>query len=110
MRMAYLAAGVISLVLVPSFAAAQSGRVTPSGSDTAVQSARADQSIVLSGVATDAHIADPEDKIVFNGHVMRVGDYVAAVSASTEAVRRLRSPEKHNRESVPPTPPLKQNR
>jgi hypothetical protein len=63
--------------------------------------------VVLSGVAKTAKIADPNDRVVFNGFVMRVADFVAAVSSSSEALQRLRTPETHNHESHQPTPPLK---
>lgn len=63
--------------------------------------------VVLSGVAVTAKIANPDDKIVFNGQVMRMADFVAAVSSNTEAVQRLRNQEKHSRETAPPTPQSK---
>ena len=63
--------------------------------------------VVLSGVATSAHIADPNERVVFSGRVMRMADFVAAVSSSTEAVPHPRNPEKRNREKDPPTPPSK---
>lgn len=67
-----------------------------------------DDVIVLSGVATTARIADPEERVVFNGRVMRMADYVAAVSSSTEAVQHLHTQEMRNREKDQPTPQLKQ--
>ena len=63
--------------------------------------------VVFSGVATTARIADPNERVVFNGHVMRMADFVAAVSSSSGAIQNLRIPEKHNRETVQPTPPSK---
>ncbi|HEV2352123.1 MAG TPA: hypothetical protein VG028_20005 [Terriglobia bacterium] len=62
--------------------------------------------VVLSGVATTARIADPEERVVFSGRVMRMADFVAAVSSSNEAVRRLHNQEKHNREKDQPVRPL----
>jgi len=54
--------------------------------------------VVLSGVATTARIADPNERIVFNGHVMRMADFVAAVSSGNEVVRHLHIQEKRNHE------------
>jgi len=65
------------------------------------------QMVVLSGTATRARIADPNERVVFSGRVMRMADYVAAVSSSTEAVQRLRIQEMRNREKDQPTPPSK---
>jgi len=61
--------------------------------------------VVLSGVAKTARIAGPNERVVLNGRVMRMADYVAAVSSSTEALQRLRTQEKHNPEKDPPVPP-----
>jgi|SRR5580704_3334977 hypothetical protein len=61
--------------------------------------------VVFSGVSTKAHIADPNERVAFNGQVMRMADFVAAVSSGNEAVQRLRNPEKHNREKDQPTQP-----
>lgn len=63
--------------------------------------------VVFSGVATTARISDPNERVVFNGRVMRMADFVAAVSSSSGAIQNLRIPEKHNRETVQPTPPSK---
>jgi hypothetical protein len=63
--------------------------------------------VVFSGVATTARVADPNERVVFNGRVMRMADFVAAVSSSSGAVQHLRTPEKHNRETERPTPPSK---
>ena len=79
-----------------------------SQSQTKESVARTGQSVdtvVFSGVATKAHIADPNERVVFNGQVMRMADFVAAVSSGNEAVQRLRNPEKQNREKDQPTPP-----
>jgi hypothetical protein len=65
--------------------------------------------VVLSGIATTARVADPNELVVFSGRVMRMADFVAAVSSSNEAVQHLRTPEKRNHEKdqqVPPSKPL----
>ncbi|MGA2987033.1 MAG: hypothetical protein ABSG32_24810 [Terriglobia bacterium] len=54
--------------------------------------------VVLAGVATTARIADPNERVVFNGHVMRMADFVAAVSSGNEVVRHLHIQEKRNHE------------
>jgi hypothetical protein len=69
--------------------------VTVKGTDT----------IILSGTAKTARIADPNERVVFSGRVMRMADFVAAVSSSTEGVQRLRNQEMHNRETGQPAPP-----
>jgi len=61
--------------------------------------------IVLSGTASTARIADPNEPVVFTGRVMRMADYVAAMSASTAAEQHLHIQEMHNRETNPPTQP-----
>lgn len=63
--------------------------------------------VVLTGVATTARIADPNEPVVFNGRVMRMADFVAAVSSSNGAVQRLHNPEKQNHEKDQPVPPSK---
>lgn len=61
--------------------------------------------VVLTGTASTAHIADPNERVVFNGRVMRMADFVAAVSSSNEAIQRLRTQEMRSREKDLPTPP-----
>src|SRR5438309_1616170 len=58
-----------------------------------------EQTIVLSGTATTARIADPAEQVVVNGQVMKMSDFVAAVSSSTAAVQRLHTQETHTRGS-----------
>lgn len=80
----------------------------PQHADTQSQSAqKSDEVVVFSGVATTARIADPNERVVFSGRVMRMADFVAAVSASSEAVQHLCTLEKQNREKAQPVPPLK---
>ena len=66
--------------------------------------------IVLSGVATTARIADPNEPVLFSGYVMRMSDFVAVVSSNSEAVQRLRTPEMRSREKDQPVPPSKPSR
>lgn len=115
----HLRAAFLSFLAVPAFASMlivspalgqqQQTKEPPSKSSSLMPSETAEQPgiVVLSGVATSAHIADPNERVVFNGRVMRMADFVAAVSSSTEAVPRPRNPEKRNREKDPPTPPSK---
>jgi len=63
--------------------------------------------VVLSGIATTARIADPNELVVFSGRVMRMADFVAAVSSSSEAVQHPHIPEKRSREKDQQVPPLK---
>lgn len=60
--------------------------------------------ITLSGIATTARIADPNERVLFSGHVMRMEDFVAAVSSSSAEVPRPRIPVTHNRETDQPIP------
>lgn len=86
---------------------ASAGQVTIMQSQptqTAVTEAQTADHIVLSGVASTARIADPNERVVFNGRVMRMQDFVAAASASSVTEPRLHSPEKHNREKAQPVP------
>ena len=92
------------------YAQAQATTPPPAPPAPAIQSQSAqktDEVVVFSGVATTARIADPNERVVFSGHVMRMADFVAAVSASSEAVQHLRTLEKQNREKVQQVPPLK---
>lgn len=59
--------------------------------------------VVLSGTSTTGRIADPNEKVVFSGYVMRVADFVEAVSSNTEEIQRLHTPEMHNHETGQPT-------
>jgi hypothetical protein len=61
--------------------------------------------VVSSGVATTGRVADPNERIVLNGYVVRMADFVAQVSSNTEAVQRLHTPETHSHEQVGPIPP-----
>ena len=67
-------------------------------------SAASDGVVVLSATATTARIADPNEPVVFSGHVMRMADFVAAVSSSSATEQRPHTPETHNHEKVPPVP------
>ena len=51
--------------------------------------------------ATTARIADPNEPVVFSGRVMRMADFVAAVSSSNAVVQRLHTPEMRNHETSP---------
>jgi hypothetical protein len=104
MRMLLLA---LLSVAIPARAQQSSPPPSPSAAPDTQAAQKNDEVIVLSGVATTAHIADPNERIVFSGRVMRVADFVAAVSASSEAVQHLRTQEKQNREKAQPVPPLK---
>jgi len=61
--------------------------------------------ITMSGRATSARIADPNERVVFSGQVMRMADFVAAVSSSTAAAQRPHTQEMHSRETNPLAPP-----
>jgi hypothetical protein len=68
--------------------------------------AQQQETVTLTGQATTARIADPSEKVVFNGRVMRMADFVAAVSSSNAMVQHLRNQEMRNREKGSPTPLL----
>jgi len=63
------------------------------------------ETVTLSGPATTAHIADPNERLVFNGRVMRMADFVAAFSSSNVAAPRPHNQEMRSHEISPPTPP-----
>jgi hypothetical protein len=69
----------------------------------------APDTVVLSGTATTARIADPNEPILFSGRVMRMADFVAAFSSNNAAAQHPRTPEMHNREIVQPVPPSPQS-
>ena len=105
--MAYLAL-VFLFVLLPTIKGQEQPQEPTSKTNvTSPDRPTSTGTIVLSGVATTGRIADANERIVFNGWVMRVADFVAAVSSSNEAVLHLRTPEKHNHEKDQPAPPLK---
>lgn len=95
---------VAMTLTIPAYSYAQAPQSAPAN---APQNQRKDDVVVFSGVATTARIADPNERVVFSGHVMRMADFVAAVSSSSEAVQRLHTPETRNHEKAPPTPPSK---
>ena len=97
---------LFALLAVAIPAAGQQSTPTPPAKSSP-ETPKSEDVVVLSGVATTARIADPNERVVFNGHVMRMADFVAAVSSSSGAVQRLHTPEKRNRETDQPTPPLK---
>jgi hypothetical protein len=95
-----------SLLLIAGFLASpvySHGQTSQSSKNSQAQAS--DDVVVFSGVATTARIADPNERVVFNGRVMRMADFVAAVSSSTEAARRLHNQEKHSHETDQPAPP-----
>jgi hypothetical protein len=55
---------------------------------TPPNNAKNTDTIVLSGVATTARIADPNEPVVFNGYVMRMSDFVAAVWFRPDSCRK----------------------
>jgi hypothetical protein len=104
--MRLLILGLLAVAL-PAFGQQQTSANTPTPQKPAPAPENNEERVVLSGIATTAHIADPNERVVFNGRVMKMADYVAAVSSSSEAVQRLRNLEKQNREKDQPTPPSK---
>ena len=82
--------------------AQQDSKDAPAKTVTTFHSQADRDTIVVSGISTTARIADPNEKVVFNGRVMRMADFVAAVSSSSASVQRLHSPEKHSHEKVQP--------
>jgi len=92
----FLAMSDVSTVKVTIPDPAQNTQQTNSGT------AGITSTIVLSGVASTARIADPNERVVFNGRVMRMEDFVAAVSSSSAVVQHPRNPEKHNHEKAQP--------
>jgi hypothetical protein len=77
----------------------------PEEQSTAPSVTASSDTVVLSGTATTARIADPNEPVVFSGRVMRMADYVAAVSSNNAAAQHPRTPEMRNREKVQPVPP-----
>lgn len=67
----------------------------------------ASDTVVLSGTATTARIADPNEPVLFSGRVMRMADFVAAVSSNNAAAQHPRTPEMRNREKDQPVLPSK---
>jgi hypothetical protein len=105
------------LILFPSVVASQDHKSKPTADAKDKQTTKEvkavdsdinnSETVVLSGIATTARIADPNERVFFSGRVMRMADYVAAVSSSTEAIQHLRNLEKHNREKDQPVQPSK---
>lgn len=60
--------------------------------------------ITLSGTATNAKTADPNERVLFSGRVMRMSEFVAAVSSSNAGTLRPHTPETHSRETDPLAP------
>ena len=109
----FLGLNVCAVLALSSPATAQEHSTKTQANKSEV-TAPADQTktdtIVLSGVATTARIADPNEPVVFSGYVMRMSDFVAAVSSNSEAVQHLRTPETRSREKDQPVPPSKPSR
>jgi len=107
LRPMHALAGLV-LLLFCGYAQAQEPKTEPTSPTAAQEKEAKPDTVVLSGVATTARVADPNERVVFSGRVMRMADFVAAVSSSIEEVQRLRNLEKRSRETAPPTPPSKQ--
>src|ERR1700723_210750 len=62
--------------------------------------------VTVSGTTSKSRVLAPDEKLVVNGQVVRVADFLSALSLldSLEG-QNLRSPEIRNREIVKPTPP-----
>lgn len=64
----------------------------------------APDTVVLSGTAKTARIADPNEPVVFSGRVMRMADFVAAVSSSSAAAQHPHIQEMRSHETDRPAP------
>ena len=95
------------VLALSAFTASAQDRSQQSPTTNPPQVQKNEDVVVLSGVATTARIADPNERVVFSGHVMRMADFVAAVSSSSEALQRLHNQEKHTREKEQPVPQSK---
>lgn len=97
--------GIMILSLVGAAAAQPSSAQQQSKTESAAnpESLKVSASgVVMSGIATTARIADPNEPVVFSGRVMRMADFVAAVSSSTAAVQHPRNQEMRSREKDQP--------
>ena len=97
----------LGTVLLLSFSAYSNGQST---APNPAPGQKDDNVVVLSGIATTARIADPNERVVFNGQVMRMADFVAEVSSNNEAAQRLRNLEKQNSSSSPQVAPESKKR
>ncbi len=103
-RYLWLGTSFLLLFSVNGFAK-QSQSTSGTSTNEPAKATSATSTVVLSGVATTARIADPNERVVFSGFVMRMADFVAVTSLSNAAEQHLRNQEMHNRETTPPTAP-----
>ena len=82
---------------------AQSQRSNPANLPQAVNSKAV---VVMSDETSTVRIANPNELIGVNGHVMRVAEFMALLSADTSLVQRPRILEKQNSSSSPQVAPL----
>lgn len=110
-----LSLAIASVSLIPGAAQQQStppAKQVLSGSTISItipavnseSKASGGNTVVLSGTASSARIADPNAPVVFTGRVMRMADYVAAVSASSAEEQHLHIQEMRNRGTDQPAP------
>jgi len=81
-------------LMLPAYSFAQA----PPKSDT----------VVLSDKTTTVRVADPNELIGINGHVMRVAEFMAFLSANTSLAQHLRNLEKQNSSDSPQAAPKSQ--
>jgi hypothetical protein len=63
------------------------------------------QTVVLSDNTSTVRIAEPNELIGVNGHIIRVADFMASLSSDSALVQHLHNLEKQNSSSSPQTPP-----
>lgn len=62
--------------------------------------------VVLSDKTSTARVADPNELIGVNGHVLRVKEFMALLSADTSLVQRLHNLEMQNSSDSPQVGPV----
>jgi hypothetical protein len=63
------------------------------------------QTVVLSDNTSTVRIAEPNELIGINGHIIKVSDFMASLSSDSALVQHLHILEKQNSSDSPQTPP-----
>lgn len=96
--------GLTLIAIVFVFSGPSRAQSPQSSSGSSPQRAN-DKVIVVSEKTSTARIAAPNELIGVNGHVMRVDEFMAFLSASTSLVQRLHNLEKQNSSDSPQVVP-----
>jgi len=95
----------LGVTLLFGFSAYSNGQSAQAPSAASSQDEKSRETVVVSDVTSTVRVADPNELIAVNGHVMRVAEFMAFLSANTSLAQRLRNLENQNSSGSPQAAP-----